>query len=197
MKNFLRISLFVCVLVGGAFASKIWATREFTAAFRPLDEVFEPTVPEGATDQAAAAIFSQDVQNASTTVEMVGEDNFSFVFPAKGALLYQGCTYPVSWTASTTIRSIGLSLVDAGTRNLVSAAQSGIPEENKTNMDMFKKLSWKVGIRVWPGQYFLELTSLNASSTSEKSYRFEVDVIPEGISEEELQALCKNTGGTL
>lgn len=199
MKNFLRISLFVVVLVGGAFASKIWATREFTAALRPLDEMFEDTVQTTVSDQAATVIFSQGAQNASSTIDRVVEDNFSFIFPTKGALLYQGCTYPVSWTASTTIRSIALSLVDAGTRDVVSGQLSGIPEEKKIDMDknVLKNLPWKVGIRVWPGQYFLELTSLNASSTTEKSYRFAVDVIPEGTPQEEIQTLCKNTGGTL
>ena len=199
MKNFLRISLFVCILVGGAFASKIWATREFTAALRPFDDVLLEQPAMDNQNQLAAAILSQDTQYASTTPGVAVEDNFSFVFPPKGALLYQGCTYPISWTASTTIRSIGLSLVDAGTRNAVSGGQSGIPEEKKidNDRDILKNLPWKVSWRVWPGTYFLELTSLNASSTTEKSYRFEVGGIPEGTLPEEIQTLCKNTGGNL
>jgi len=195
MKNTFRILFFIAILVGGAYASTIWIKNEFTTAFKPFDNISTESSLNVATVYASLAT-STEVIATSTDIAVLPEDlNFSFTSPLKGALLYQGCTYKIGLLASTSIKEIKIALVDVGTRKEVPSSVSLLPEEIKD--ESVKDISWKVGMRIWPGEYFLRLSSLNTIAVDEKSYRFTVTPLTEGQSNADQQKLCAQSGGSL
>ncbi|MCX6703568.1 MAG: hypothetical protein NTV02_02690 [Candidatus Zambryskibacteria bacterium] len=196
MKNTLRIIGIICVLGGGTFFFREWALKEFNGAFSSLDSSF------ASVQHTAAVIEAVDngltsLENSTTTATALytGPDNFVFATPLKNAVLYQGCSYPLVWTASSTIKNLKLSLFDAGTRRVVDSSLSGIPEQ--FTGDSAKNMYWKVGLRVWPGEYFIQLMELNDTAQEEKSYRFKIDSMAPELGIGEQKSVCEDSGGVL
>lgn len=199
MKNTFRIIFFAALLLGGAYAFNKWVAHEVTTAFAPLDAAYQQALVynTGGVDiqGTSTEVFSTTSITASLEVPVVESDigQFAFTFPTRAALLYQGCTYPVTWTASSTVRSASFVLVDAGTRRVVDAQVSNLKDFQRDAVDA---LLWRVGVRIWPGEYFLELTSANGLEKQEKGYRFSVASMDTELSQKDKQALCEQTGGT-
>lgn len=190
MKNAIRIIIISCVLVGGAYGARTILLKEFQYALQPVDEAFS----RASVAQTVIA-FSQRESVSTTTSPYTGPHNFSFEFPGKNKTLYEGCTYPLAWIASTTITSMNLSLVDAGTGTSVDEGVSGIQYDVRG--EDLRGVLWKVGARVWPGQYFLKLESLNGTTTQEKSYRFMVGTLQGYTTASEQERLCTESGGVI
>jgi hypothetical protein len=197
MKNILRIIGVLCIIGGGLFFFREWALKEFNSTFASLDASFESTE---STKQVANSVqafsfntasTSEDVLATTTPVEYTGPDNFLFTTPRKNAVLYNGCTYPVSWVASSSINQLKLSVVDVGTQKKLESSVSDLSEEiTGENID---NVEWKVGARVRPGEYFLQLTSLNNKEIEEKSYRFKVKAISATVAEQDRENICEDS----
>ncbi len=192
MKNVLRIIAVVGILGGGVFFFREWALQEFDSAFASFDASFVSTEQVANVMKAfTTASTSETAIGTTTSVEYTGPDNFLFVTPRKRAIMYQGCTYPVTWTASSTLQNLKLTLSDAGTRQAISEDYSGIPQDITGNN--IQSIEWKVGAHVWPGEYFFQITSLNKKEVDEKSYRFTVKTIPDTVSEQDRKNICEDS----
>lgn len=201
MKNILRIIGVLCILGGVLFLFRAWALKEFNASFAPIEASFESPVSRKQVATAVQALkfntssTSESALATTTPVEYTGPDNFSFTAPRKNAVLYHGCTYPISWIASSSISQLSLSVVDVGTRKIVDERISGLPKE--VAGDTVDSVLWKVGARVWPGEYFFQLTSLNNKEVDEKSYRFIVKAVPHVTSEQDRKDICEDAPDTI
>lgn len=192
MKNVLRIITVIGIIGGGTFFFREWALQEFNSTFASLDASFVGTEQVAQVAGVfATASTSEATLGTSTPVAYTGPDNFLFITPRKNAVMYQGCTYPVTWMASSTLQSLTLTLSDAGTRQAISGDYSGIPQEITGNN--IQSIEWKVGARVWPGEYFFQLTSLNKKEVDEKSYRFTVKAIPNTVLEQDRKDICEDS----
>ena len=112
-----------------------------------------------------------------------------FKFPQEHTEVYISCTYSISWRSSTTTLSLETALVNAGTREPVGPITSGLARENVIDKDA-QNLKWKVGY-VWPGAYYIKVSKINGVEKEFRSKIFEIDEIPEGISEEEKANICR------
>lgn len=191
MKNVLRIIVVVGILGGGTFFFREWALKEFNTTFASLDASFVATEQVANIAETFTTASTSVAMGTTTTIEYTGPDNFSFITPRRNAVVYQGCTYPVSWIASSTIQNLALVLSDAGTRQTVSGDYSGMPQEITGNN--IQSIEWKVGVRVWPGEYFFQLTSLNKKEVNEKSYRFTVKALPDTATEQDRKSVCEDS----
>lgn len=127
--------------------------------------------------------------------ESVGVDlELSFTFPKKGAEVYIGCTYPISWQSSTTVNLLETILVDAGTSQSVGPIVSGLATENMIAEDL-QNLNWKVGV-VWPGAYYIKVSKINDTDIEFKSKVFTITRIPPGTDTDEQEKICKESGGS-
>lgn len=191
MKNALRIIVVIGILGGGTFFFREWALREFNTTFASLDASFVATEQVANVAETFTTASTSTAVGTTTAIEYTGPDNFSFISPRRNAVVYQGCTYPVSWVASSTIQNLTLILSDAGTRQAISGEYSDIPQEITGNN--IQSIEWKVGARVWPGEYFFQLTSLNKKAVNEKSYRFTVKALSDTATEQERKSICEDS----
>ena len=177
-----------------------WSVNQFNQVFDTLSHTLSAT--SVANVSAVSSLLKKDAEVASTSPEVFTnafatstDSEVSFTLLHKDIGLYIGCTYPISWQASTTIRSLETTLVDAGTRKPTGPIASGLAKENNIETDS-QNLKWKVGI-VWPGKYFIEISSVNGIATDEISQRFIINEMPDGINAEDKKNLCDTTGGSL
>lgn len=115
----------------------------------------------------------------------------SFIFPKKSNDLYIGCTYQISWQASSTISSLGTVLVDSGSRDAVDPIKSGLARENKIGSS--SSLEWKIG-EVWPGDYFIRVSNIFGFEV--KSDIFTIRKMSKSIRADEKEKICIETGGS-
>ena len=181
-----------------------WLIQQFDYAFENLSASYiaiSPLVREQPTIATTTSVTATSTPTTSEAFSTTSSDQndidlkFQLTFSPKKNGVYIGCTYEISWLASTTIRSIETALIDIGTRKPAGPVASGIPKENIIDDDS-QSLKWKVGV-VWPGEYFISISNVNGVATDERSQRFIIHDIPNGSDEKEQKNLCEETGGNL
>jgi len=125
--------------------------------------------------------------NAFATSTPTSEVSFTFLHRDTG--LYIGCTYPISWQASTTIRSLEATLVDAVPRDVVEQEISGLAKEN--TIEDSQSIHWKVGEGVSPGTYYIKISKINGAEAVVRSSVFAIHNMPEGLDEKEQTSMCR------
>jgi hypothetical protein len=197
MKTWKRVTLVSVVLLGGTSAFAFWTLHQFNDA---LDAIAWAPAAVVLTARPAAPIQDSLISTttATTTPEVIAVMGEPFLldiaFPGKSSELYSGCTYAVTWNATSTAASLSASLINFSTRKSASSTVSGLPKENKLTDDQ-QHLLWKVG-SVLPGAYYIAISSVNGATTTEKSYKFKINEMPKGLSIGERRSLCTTTGGT-
>ncbi len=197
MKHFKRIAITSTILIGSTLAFGFWALNKFNNAFSDIDEAYKihtinpyknpnqitqfsqststATSTTVASLETSNHIASTTTKNTETTQEKNTNTGFKFTFPKKDTNIYTNCSYKISWNSSD-VKSINLSLVDAGTKKPLLKTY-GIPKnlsgENLTGFD------WKVGF-VWPGEYYILAGDINNVNWQEKSPVFTVVDTPDG-----------------
>ncbi|MBI2046426.1 MAG: hypothetical protein HYT28_03350 [Parcubacteria group bacterium] len=207
MQDWKRILLVVFVLIGGTTSFAFWSFQQFDHVFDNTFEnlsafyvaisprVHEPSSIATTTTEIATSTptTSSDQDNEQDNID----PKFQLVFlpKPKGEDVYIGCTYEISWLASTTIKSLETVLIDAGTRKPTGPITSGLDKENNIEADS-QSLQWKVGV-AWPGEYFISISNVNGTTTDERSRKFIINEMPNGANKKEQKILCKETGGNL
>lgn len=204
MKSLIRIAVVVFVLVGGTAFFGYWSTNQFDEAFNNLSAAYSAITPqvyfhsrqnlEPASTSPETSGFSATTTNpklgltstsTATTTATTTNPKLVFNFPKKGAVVYVGCTYPISWQSSTTIDSLGIALIDAGTRETVGPNTGGLAKENTIEKDS-QTINWKVG-SVWPGSYYIKISRINGINTEIRSSVFT-------IKKSEQKNICEESG---
>lgn len=187
MGSWIRIILVAFVLIGGTTLFGFWSLSQFRIALDNLNASYLTLA------NALSAGVSQRLDNTSAstspgTLEVVATSTdpaFSLVFPQEKDGIYIGCTYRISWQSSTTVESLGMSLVDAATLKPTGSTESGLnATSTKTGSG---GLEWKVG-NILPGEYYLEVSELNDQKVAERSGTFPIRKIPNG---EKQGSFCK------
>ena len=194
MKDWKRIFLFVFVLLGAALSFRYWSLNQFDDVFDSLiasSAVVIPPIDPRSTVSETSTLASSTPPTDQNDLD----STFQLIFSPKKDAVYVGCTYEISWLASTTIKSLETALIDVGTREPTGPVASGISKENIPDDDS-QSLKWKVGV-VWPGEYFISISNVNGVVTDERSRKFIINEIPDGSGEKERKNLCEETGGNL
>jgi hypothetical protein len=193
MNDWKRITLVTFALIGGVTLFGYWSLNQFDNVFDNLGAAYitntAPVSLSLKTDSEALAT------STATSTDMGTDLELAFTFPQSGDRVYYGCTYPISWQSSTTINSLGTTLIDAGTGESAGPIASGLAKENAIEKDL-QNLNWKVG-NVWPGDYYIRVSKINGIETEFKSKVFEINRIPEEIDASEQESICKESGGSL
>src|SRR3989344_2659710 len=164
MKDWKRIVLVVFVLLGATLSFRYWSLNQFDDVFENLSASYiaiSPIVhklPTTATSTPVAATSTPTTSEASSTSSSDIDPKFQLIFSPKKNGVYIGCTYEISWLASTTIKSLETVLIDAGTRKPTGPVASGLAKENTIDADS-QVLEWKVGV-IWPGEYFISISNV-------------------------------------
>lgn len=216
MNGWKRITLVICVLVGGTASFGYWTINQFNQAFDDLSaSSVANTLTASASFKKDASLASVSTTTATTSTTTAPASKLklatslvltttpatfkpklatstdlglSFTFPQTGDRVYIGCTYEVSWKSSTVINSLETVLVDAGTRDTMGPVTSGLAKENTIETDS-QNLKWKVGV-VWPGSYYIKVSKINGAKAEFRSKVFEISKMPKGIDEEEKINIC-------
>ena len=209
MKNWKRITLVMFVLIGGTMYFGYWSINQFDDAFDSLTAslvaIIPPVNPRLTVSETSTSASSTPPTNqfeTSTSASSTPPTNqndldskFQLIFSPKKNGVYVGCTYEISWLASTTIKSLETALIDAGTRKPIGPIASRLAKENNIEANS-QSLKWKVGV-VWPGEYFISISNVNGVATDERSRKFIINEIPNGSDKKERKNLCEETGGNL
>lgn len=200
MKNWMRIGVVVFVSIGGTMSFGFWSLQEFDNAFENVGASYAAIspyvrkVPTTATTTPMSATSTATTSESSlVTASDQGEidPKFKLIFTPKKKGVYSGCTYDISWSASTTIRSLEATLIDAGTRKPSGPVTSGISKENDIDADS-QTLKWKVGAVV-PGTYFIEVSKVNGIEAESRSKTFQINTMPEELDKEEKNNMCRES----
>ena len=191
-----RILIVTCCLVGGAGCFYYWSLGLFNQAFSQLDVAYNssalvvaPDITPVTTDVATSTASTTDATNINSGGTI---SDILFTFPVRGKTVYSGCTYDITWLASSTVRSIDLSLVDAGTQKPLGPITSGIPAHSEDKK--IDRIQWKVGT-VWPGNYYIGISQLNGTDVKMRSPKFIVEAIPDDVDMAQRADYCSQTGG--
>ena len=214
MKNWKRIILVVFVSIGGTMAFSYWSLNQFEEAFDGLvaspasivSFVNQPAIisetSNFGTSTSETGTFgtsTPELDISGTSTPPIDQDdldpNFQLIFSPENNDVYVGCTYEISWSASTTIKFLETALVDAGTRKPIGPKASGLAKENNIEVNL-QNLKWKVEM-VWPGEYFISILKVNGVITDERSKKFMINNMPNELPEKDQENLCKGTGGSL
>lgn len=142
-----------------------WALNQFRIAFDSFDDY---------NQQAASGLISYKHTNTSTSSTSTIED-FVIISPQKGSVVNIGCNYDITWQSSTTVKSIGIALIDAGTLKPAGPIASGLSATSSETP--LASLNWKVG-NVWPGEYYISISKINGQDTNKKSGTFTINESP-------------------
>lgn len=218
MSGWKYISIVVLILLGGTIYSGYWILGQFNLAFNTFDTSYnqlsasfaaytkavsdQTTATTTATTTDISEISTTTPETISTTTPEVSTNAFatstdptvSFTFLQKDRGIYIGCTYQISWLASTTINSLEAALIDAGTRDAVLPDTSGLAKEN--TIEKGSQLNWKVGPGS-PGAYYIKISRINNVAAVIRSKIFKINKAPDGSNEKEQRSLCEKTGGNL
>ncbi len=206
MKNWMRIVLVCCVLVGGTAFFAYQSLNQFNIA---LDDISAysfaiakispiPFSDKIKKEQIPISDKINKEQTPTTTPEIIGTSatstdlELSFIFPQKNNEIYIGCTYQLSFQSSATISSLETALIDAGSRKTIEPIESGLASENKIKPNS-QSLDWKVGW-VWPGEYYIKS---NINDVVVRSKVFTIKNIPKDINAEERKKICKESRSLL
>ncbi len=212
-----RIVFIVSVLIGGAASFGVWSFQQFNSVFENLAAAYSAITPIVREQLTATPIISVTATSTdSTDLPQVGagqatstattteasaassqqegiDPKFKLVFPSNISSVYTGCTYEISWVASTTIRSLEVALIDIGTKEASGPIASGLAKKYDIKAD-FQRLDWKVG-GVWPGEYYIEVSKVNGIKTESRSKFLEISKMPAGIGEGDKTNICRGSGG--
>ena len=204
MKNWIRIFLVCFALVGGtAFfvyqslnlfddaLDDLSASSFVIAKMPPIlfsDETNKEQIPTS-TPETISTSTPETISTSATSTDL----KLSFIFPKKNNKVYIGCTYQLSFQSSTTIHLLETALIDAGTTETVEPSASGLARENKIEPNS-QSLDWKVGV-VWPGKYYIKVSNINGVDLENYSKTFTISKMPKGISVDEREKICKESGG--
>ena len=198
MKNLIRITLVSSILIGGTMSFGYWSLSQFDSVFDNLSAAsVANTLTASSFLKKNAEVASTSASTLASTSPEVSTNAFatstdpelSFTFLHKDVGLYIGCTYPISWQASTTIRSLEATLVDAGTRDPVEQKISGLAKEN--TIEDSQHISWKVGEDVVPGAYYIKISKIYGAKAVVRSSAFAINKMPEGLDEKEKTSMCR------
>lgn len=219
MKGWIRIALITVVLIGSASLFGYWSVNQLNATFNTVSATYlqntssvylslkhgnaesASTSPETAVSTATSTDLQQNAESASTSPKLFvsiatstdPKISFIFPFPQKDAEVYIGCIYPISWQASTTIRSFRAELVDAVTRDTLEPKTSGLTKENTIEKGT-QNLDWGVeAVRL--GSYYIKISKVNAGTAVARSGVFMINKMSGGISANERENICKESGG--
>src|SRR3989339_258429 len=206
MKDLMRITLVVFVLIGGTMSFGFWSLQQFDNALENLSaasylavfplvrEISTTTTTTSVVATSTLAIFEASSTISSTSSNQGDIDpKFQLIFSPKKNIVYIGCTYEISWLASTTIKSLEVALIDAGPRKLAGPITGGLDKKNNIEANL-QSLKWKVGV-VWPGEYLISISSVNDVIIEEKSQIFKINEMSSGLDKKEQKNLCEKTGG--
>lgn len=191
MKNTIRIIFIVIIFLGGAWGFRYWALDNFDSSLSIIDEsLIIPNIIPQNNSSTIVDINTEDLSysDTSTDIPLIIESDLSFEFPKKDDVVYEGCSYQINLNSSTKIINTNMSLVDLGTRQSSGPVASGLPKEILFENNNFK---WKVG-NVWPGQYYILLSSVNNQELSKKSPVFNIKKIPDNVTKSNIDEFCKN-----
>lgn len=166
MASWKYILVVALVLIGTTAGFGYWALQEFQITFKVMDNSYAEL-----SAVTAATLNKLVVQDQAGTSSPI----INFTFPSQGEVLLGSCDYRLTWTSSSTISSINLSLIDAGTSKALGPVTSGLG--GTTTGKQLKEKSWTVG-QVWPGNYYLQVLSLNDQEVSQKSDVFIIEEAP-------------------
>jgi len=204
-----RIILVIFVLIGGVIFFRYWSINQFNQAFDDLSafsyvaivntpSFFSDKTKKEQTPTTTPEIISTPATSTDETIILSAGTSadleLSFTFPQKNDEVYIGCAYQLSWQSSTTISLLKTALVDAGTRESMGPIASGLAKENAIEKDS-QNLSWKVGV-VWPGEYYIKVSNINGVDLETRSKVFTISKIPEGISADEKEKICKESNSS-
>ena len=168
--NGIRIFLIAAVLIGGTALFGFWALHQFDLVFANISSSYASPAATGAVATSSVA-----VQPNALVLGATSTPKFAFTFPLRGITVYSGCAYTLSWLASTTIKSLDISLVDAGTLKPIGPLHNA---STSTTASIAQGFQWKVR-RVWPGNYYLLVSSINGIETKKRSGTFTIGPMPE------------------
>ena len=165
MGSWKYITLIVLLLVGCTLFFRQWSLHQFDVAFKTFDVSYNELA------SSIAATNTIIVSNATSTQSAETPD-MTLTFPQKGNVLYVGCNYTVTWNATSSITALEIALVDAGTRKPSGPKTSGL--SSTSSPAQIESLHWKVG-NVWPGNYFIAISSINGNTVDKKSDVFTIE----------------------
>ncbi|MDO8676798.1 MAG: hypothetical protein Q7K16_04120 [Candidatus Azambacteria bacterium] len=194
MKNWIRVLLVCFVLVGGTMSFGYWSINQFDDALDNLTASLVVIIPP-VNPQLTVSETSTSASSTPPTNQNDLDSKFQLIFSPKKNGVYVGCTYEISWLASTTIKSLETALIDAGTRKPIGPIASRLAKENNIEANS-QNLKWKVGV-VWPGEYFISISNVNGVAIDERSRKFMINEISNGSDKKEQKNLCEETGGNL
>jgi len=157
----------------------------------------ETMIAENASSSAPTLTVVEPVEDVveESNEPDIPDSELHFGFLEDNYDVYTGCTYQISWSPSTTIKSFGAALVDGGTKEISGPVASGLAKENYVEPNS-RGMAWKVGV-VWPGDYFISIPKINGVETKIQSEYFSVKRFPVDISVSEKENMCKESGGAL
>lgn len=221
MSGWKYISIVVLILLGGTVYFGYWALSQYNLALDTYSDSYSQlSVSLAAYTKAVlgrTAATTTDISGISTTtpetISTTTPQNISasspiiistpaastdlklsFIFPNKDNEMYTGCTYQIPLQSSTTIRSLGTALIDAGTRETIGPIASGLAKENSIEKGS-QNLEWKVGV-VWPGTYYIKVSNINGIAAEIRSKVFRIIKMPVDNTDEQ-KNICKKSGGLL
>lgn len=177
MSSWKYITLVVCVLIGAALFFGNWVSKQFKYAFNNFDASYNQLSASLTTN---TKLVSENKITTPTDFSEIATTtlDISIIFPKKEDDVYIGCDYEISWESNSTIKSIDIALVDAGTLKPAGPIASGLSATSSETE--LKGLDWKVG-NVWPGQYYILISKINNQNIDKKSGIFIVNPKTEGI----------------
>jgi len=214
MSGWKYVSIVVLLLLGGIIYFGYWAYSQhnlaldaYSASYAQLSASFATYTKTAlswrtATSTAISEISTTTPQNISTSSPIIISTSatstdlkLAFVLPNKDNEIYAGCTYQIPLQSTTTIRSLGVTLIDAGTREAIGPIASGLAKESAIEKGS-QNLKWKVGA-VWPGTYYFKVSSINGVDAEIRSKVFRINKVPVDMPTDEKMSICKGSGGLL
>jgi hypothetical protein len=191
MKNWVRIFLACSVLFGSTIFFGLWSLNQFDNAIDNLSASYIASISpanffpqknkNGLAFTSSTTIASITSPAALETIATSTDSNLSFIFPQEGDEVYIGCTYQISWQSSSTINLLEMTLIDAGTQEVIEPITSGLSKENAVK-EKSHNLEWKVGI-ISPGKYYIKVSKINGVDTEKRSKTFTINETPKTTKE--------------
>ncbi len=179
-------------LVGTAGAFGYWSVSEFNKALssvdrneypasviRPIDSsavinsiAYNTQVTTSTVGTTSVDIVSTStITEAPTLIENLDPKTFSLNFPAKGDVLYTGCTYGLKWASSTKASSFDLWLVDDSKLEKLKPSSSGLV--GTSSYGFIGILPWTVG-DVDQGTYYILISKIDGVDITYRTDKFSI-----------------------
>jgi len=178
MSSWKYIVAVVSVSIGGTLLFGYWALGQYDLAFNNFDASYNQLAASIAANTKLASSKRTATTTDSSTIATT-TPGISLLFPAKNDKIYIGCKYKISWQPSTTtvVTSLGIALVDAGTKKPVVPTVSGLAATSTPLQSDY--LDWKVG-STSPGEYYIHVSNINDQEITREGEIFTVKKLPKG-----------------